>query len=110
MRGVSLTRVNIDDISELTPRKGCVTINVQINRPPQLEDIDEKISTLIDVLLSIEKTLDIIEDEYFPKISDDEGFDDESNWENRQNVITEEIEVQEQEYQAILQKYNLKRE
>lgn len=114
MKQISLYRqVNIEDINELTPRKGSVSVTVQINTSPQLEEIDNKISNFIDVLSILEQNLDSLEQDYFEDLDNDTTNNIETpspdlTWKNLNDEYQEEIDDRDKEYESLLEKFNLK--
>lgn len=114
MKQISLYRqVNIEDINELTPRKGSVSVTVQINTSPQLEEIDNKISNFIDVLSILEQNLDSLEQDYFEDLDNDttnniEPPSPDLTWKNLNDEYQEEIDDRDKEYESLLEKFNLK--
>lgn len=111
MKGLSICRqINVEDISELTPRRNVVVVKVRLNKPPQLEEVDQKISQLVDVLMILEQSLDKLEQEYFQDIAaDDESIDDQGevdeNWSALHKEYNEEIEGKDDEYEALLKRF-----
>ena len=111
MKGLSICRqINVEDISELTPRRNVVVVKVRLNKPPQLEEVDQKISQLVDVLMILEQSLDKLEQEYFQDIAaDDESIDDQGevdeNWSALHMEYNEEIEGKDDEYEALLKRF-----
>lgn len=66
MKCISFCRqIKVEDITELTPRRNTVTVNIKLNKPPQLEEVDNKIAELMDVLDILEQNLDSLEQDYF---------------------------------------------
>lgn len=114
MKGLSLCRqINVEDISELTPRRNAVVVKVRLNKPPQLEEVDQKISQLVDVLMILEQSLDKLEQEYFQDIAaDDESIDDQGevdeSWSALHKEYNEEIEGKDDEYEALLKRFDPK--
>lgn len=114
MKQISLYRqVNIEDINELTPRKGSVSVTVQINTSPQLKEIDNKISNFIDVLSILEQNLDSLEQDYFEDLDNDttnniEPPSPDLTWKNLNDEYQEEIDDRDKEYESLLEKFNLK--
>lgn len=114
MKQISLYRqVNIEDINELTPRKGSVSVTVQINTSPQLEEIDNKISNFIDVLSILEQNLDSLEQDYSEDLDNDttnniEPPSPDLTWKNLNDEYQEEIDDRDKEYESLLEKFNLK--
>lgn len=112
MKGLSICRqINVEDISELTRRKNVVVVKVRLNKPPQLEEVDQKISQLVDVLMILEQSLDKLEQEYFQDIAaDDESIDDQGevdeSWAALHKEYNEEIEGKDDEYEALLRKFD----
>ena len=114
MKSISVCRqINIEDITELTPRKNAVTVHIKLNKPPQLEEVDNKISQPIDVLTILEQSLDSIEQDYFldekleGESDDSEEQNDEEvdqNWAALHQEYNEEIQGKDTEYEALLQK------
>ena len=112
MKGLSICRqINVEDISELTPRRNVVVVKVRLNKPPQLEEVDQKISQLVDVLMILEQSLDKLEQEYFQDIAaDDESIDDtgevDENWTALHKEYNAEIEGKDDEYEALLKRFD----
>ena len=114
MKTISLFRqVSIEDIAELTPRRGTVTVTVQINKPPQLEEVDNKIDKLIDMLTVLEQNLDALEQDFFQDIPNEDvelGNEDEveDTWKALHKEYDEEILGKDEEYEALLKRFNIK--
>lgn len=112
MKGLSISRqINIEDITELTPRRNTVTVKVRLNKPPQLEEVDQKIGQLVDVLMILEQSLDKLEQEYFQDIAaDDESIDEQGdideNWAALHQEYNDEIEGKDDEYEALLKRFS----
>ena len=112
MKGLSICRqINIEDISELTPRRNAVVVKIRLNKPPQLEEVDQKISQLVDVLMILEQSLDKLEQEYFQDIAaDDESTEEpgdiDENWNALHQEYNEEIEGKDDEYEALLKRFS----
>jgi hypothetical protein len=110
MKGLSLCRqINIEDIAELTPRKGVVIKKVNLNKPPQLDEVDERISQLVDILSDLQGSLDQLEHEYFQDITDEgsvaaEAQPDE-DWNELHVEYHAEIDEKEDEYENLLQTF-----
>ena len=111
MRGIHLIRqVNIEDLIELTPIKGSIIKKIFINKPPQLEEIDNKISELIDYLNSLEETIENIDQEYFQDIIIDNEIkineiEKDIEWENLHKEYENEINERDEEYLKIIKQY-----
>jgi hypothetical protein len=110
MKGLSLCRqINIEDITELTHRKGFVTKKINLNKPPQLDEVDERIGQLVDILSLLDESLNRLEHEYFQEISEegsiaaDPQLDD--DWHELRTDYTTEIEEKESEYEKLLQPF-----
>lgn len=103
-------QINIEDITDLTPRRGAVTVRLTLNKPPQLEEVDTKISQLVDVLIVLEQNLDKLEQEYFQDIAEvedslsDQGDIDE-NWNALHQEYNEEIGDKDDEYEQLLKRF-----
>ena len=116
MKTISLFRqVNIEDIAELTPRRGSVIVTVQINKPPQLEEVDQKIEQLVDMLTVLEQNLDSLEQDYFQDVpgediemTNEDEVDD--TWKALHKEYDEEIGDKDEEYEALLKRFNIKSE
>ena len=114
MKTISLYRqVNIEDISELTPRRGAVTVTVQINKPPQLEEVDQKIDKLVDILTVLEQNLDALEQDFFQDVASDDidiSNEDEieDTWKTLHKEYEEEIITKDEEYEALLKRFDIK--
>ena len=112
MKGLSICRqINIEDITELTPRRNAVTVKVRLNKPPQLEEVDQKIGQLVDVLMILEQSLDKLEQEYFQDIAaDDESVEEQGdideNWAALHQEYNDEIEGKDDEYEALLKRFS----
>lgn len=110
MKQISLYRqVNLEDITELTPRKGTVIVNVQINKPPQLEEVDNKIAKLVDILSVLEQNLDALEQDYFQDIAEEDESGSETgeldeSWKNINQEYNAEIEDADAEYQELVKR------
>ena len=105
-----IRQVNIEDLIELTPIKGSIIKKIFINKPPQLEEIDNKISELIDYLNSLEETIENIDQEYFqdiiidPEIKINE-IEKDIEWENLHKEYENEINERDEEYLKIIKQY-----
>ena len=114
MKTISLFRqVSIEDIAELTPRRGAVTVTVQINKPPQLDEVDHKIDKLVDMLTVLEQNLDALEQDFFQDIPNEDvdlGNEDEveDTWKALHKEYDEEILGKDEEYEALLKRFNIK--
>jgi hypothetical protein len=77
MKGLSICRqVNIEDIADLTPRRGIVTVRVKLNRHPHLEEIDQRIGLEVDLLTILEQSLDKLEQDFFQDIAIDASIEE----------------------------------
>lgn len=116
MKTISLFRqVNIEEITELTPRKGAVHVTVQINKPPQIDEVDNKIEKLIDLLTVLEQNLDSVEQDYFQDIPTEdvaisEGDEVDDTWKTLHNEYDNEIFGKDEEYETLLKRFNIKKE
>jgi hypothetical protein len=108
MKGLSLCRqINIEDIAELTHRKGFITRKITMNKPPQLDEVDERIGQLVDILSFLDESLDRLEHEFFQDISDEGSIATEpqldEGWRDLREDYRAEIEEKESEYEKLLQ-------
>lgn len=114
MKQLSICRqINIEDITDLTPRRGAITVRLTLNKPPQLEEVDTKISQLVDVLKVLEQSLDKLEQEYFQDIiEDDESLSDQGavdeSWKTLHQEYNDEIGDKDDEYEELLKKFTPK--
>ncbi|OHS97218.1 hypothetical protein TRFO_36601 [Tritrichomonas foetus] len=112
MKGLSICRqINIEDITELTPRRGAQLVHIKLNKPPQLEEVDSKISQLVDILMILEQSLDKLEQEYFQDVAaDDDTLSDQGdideNWNALHQEYNEEIDDKDIEYEALLKRFS----
>ncbi|KAH0786002.1 hypothetical protein GPJ56_010136 [Histomonas meleagridis] len=102
-------QILIEDITELTPRRGATIVHVKIDKPPELEEVDAKIDQLVDMMAILEGSLDKLEQEYFQDIepigdSDIDAQSVDENWNVIQNEYNKEFDDKEKEYQALLRK------
>jgi hypothetical protein len=110
MKGLSFCRqINIEDIAELTPRRGVVTKKISLNKPPQLGEVDERISQLVDILSDLQGSLDQLEHEYFQDITDEGSIAGEAqpdeDWNTLHVEYHAEIDEKEEEYEKLLQPF-----
>ena len=64
-----LTRkVQITDITELSQRKDARLVVVEMNKAPQLQEVDNRINLLIESLDLYENTINSLETEYFKDV------------------------------------------
>lgn len=106
-------QINIENITNLTPRRGAITVRLTLNKPPQLEEVDSKISLLVDVLKVLEQSLDKLEQEYFQDIiEDDESNSDQGDvdesWKTLHQEYKDEIGDKDDEYEELLKKFTPK--
>ena len=112
MKGLAICRqINIEDITELTPRRGVQVVQIKLNKPPQLEEVDSKINQLVDILMILEQSLDKLEQEYFQDLLDDDDElsnqgDIDENWNTLHKEYNEEIDDKDVEYEALLKKFD----
>lgn len=110
MKGLSLCRqINIEDITQLTKRRGAQVRHIKLNKPPQLEEVDSKIGQLVDILMILEQSLDKLEQEYFQDVAADEDSlseqgDVDENWNALHQEYNEEIDDKDVEYEALLKR------
>ena len=112
MKGLSICRqINIEDITELTRRRGAQVVHIKLNKPPQLEEVDSKIGQLVDILMILEQSLDKLEQEYFQDIAaDDDAVSDQGdideNWNTLHKEYNDEIDDKDVEYEALLKRFS----
>jgi hypothetical protein len=107
----------VEDISELTRRKGVQVIKVRLNKVPQMEEVDQRIGQLVDILMILDKSMDKIEQEYFQEMapvkhSGEEWRDSETDigdksWSRLQREYEGEIRGKDEEYEALLRRFSL---
>jgi hypothetical protein len=113
MKGLSLSRqIAIEDISELTPRKGSVIRHIKINKPPQLEDVDERVGQLVDLLAILDESLNRLEEQYFQEPADEESAipdaSPDETWTTLHQDYNQEIGDKDSEYDKLLQRFPIK--
>jgi hypothetical protein len=111
MKGLSLLRqISIEDISELTPRRGSVVKKVKLNKPPQLEEVDERIGQLVDILVILEQSLNKLEEDYFQDVSDEESLSVDvpmdERWDALHQEYNDELQEKDREYDALLERFS----
>jgi hypothetical protein len=111
MKGLSLIRqVSIEDISDLTPRRGSVVKKVKLNRPPQLEDVDERIGHLVDILVILEHSLNKLEHDYFHDVPEEESVsidvEMDETWTALHQEYNDELQEKDREYDALLERFS----
>ena len=101
-----IQQVSVEDISALTARKGSITVQIRLNNPPQLEEVDLKIAELVDSLSLLEENIDSLEQDYFQDIIEEgtvsQEADVDENWKALQSEYNEEILSRDQEYDELL--------
>jgi hypothetical protein len=113
MKGLSLCRpISIEDIAELTPRKGAVIRHIKMNKPPQLEEVDERIGQLVDLLAILDQSLSRLEEQYFQELPDEdspisEAAPDET-WTALHQGYSQEIDDKDSEYEKLIQRFPIK--
>jgi hypothetical protein len=110
MKGRLLCRqINIEDITELTPRKAVVIKKISLNKPPQLDEVDQCIHQLVGMLSDLQGGLDQLEHEYFQDITDEGSVAAETQPDEYWNALhTEyhaEIDEKEEEYEKLLEPF-----
>jgi hypothetical protein len=111
-------QIKIEDISELTRRRGAVSVKVRLNKPPQLEEVDQRIGQLVDVLMILDKSMDKLEQDYFQEIvamdseaeslvQVSEATDPDDTWNQLQQEYHGEIQERDEEYEALLRRFSL---
>jgi uncharacterized coiled-coil protein SlyX len=113
MKPLSICRqVNIEDISELTPRRGSIRVTIKLNTPPQLAEVDQRIDRLTSVLMSLEQSLDKLEEDYFHEVSSEaeppaEIGELDETWVALHKEYNEEIDGKDDEYEALLRRFTV---
>jgi hypothetical protein len=111
MKGLSLVRqIKIEDISELTPRRGSVLKKSKFNKPPQLEEVDERIGRLVDILMILQQSLDKLDQEHFQEVTQEDsiavdvGLDE--KWRALHEESNDELQEKDKEYEALLARFS----
>jgi uncharacterized coiled-coil protein SlyX len=111
MKPLSICRqTNFEDISELTLRRGSVRVTIKLNTPPQLAEVDQQIDRLTAVLMNLEHSLDKLEEDYFRDVTSEaeppsEAGDLDETWVALHKEYNEEIDVKDDEYEALLRRF-----
>jgi hypothetical protein len=111
MKELSLIRqISIEDISEPISRRDSVGKKIELNKPPKLEEVDERIGQLIDIVVILEQSLNKLEQEDFQEVREEEsitvdvGLDE--GWRALHPIYHHELHKKDREYEALLKGFS----